>query len=113
MITKLEKAIDKGTCWGESVELITSTIVEIKALQAQLAAYRWRPVGEGLPEYKKKVWLCNINVPDGFYKAGHLIHSQSLPSGKESDEWFIGYGDIRFLTSFTHWMPITTLPKGE
>ncbi len=37
MIAKLKKALEQKTCWEESVELISSAIVEIEALQARKA----------------------------------------------------------------------------
>ena len=37
MIAKLKKALEQKTCWEESVELISSVIVGIKALQARKA----------------------------------------------------------------------------
>ncbi len=37
MIAKLKKALEQKTCWEESVELISSAIVEIKALSKKLA----------------------------------------------------------------------------
>ena len=64
MIEKLEKAMEKDTCWEEAVELISSAIVEIEALRKQLAAHRWIPVGEGLPKEEepkgraKRLYFC-------------------------------------------------------
>ncbi len=80
-----------------------TSVQVIADLKAELDKHRWISVSVRLPEYKKKVELCNINFPDGDFQHGHLMHSVCLPSGYECDEWFIKYGNIHILTSYTHW----------
>ena len=88
---------------GETPDLIT-------ALRTQLAAHRWIPVGERLPEVP-------LGPPNESSKLVWLIHKGKAEQGHYTNFagwriWGSYFNKNTVQTKITHWKPII-LPKGE
>ena len=64
-------------------------------LKSELAAYRWIPVSERLPETTECVLACNPNLTAYVGRDAYLPKKGRWESGCE----------------YTHWMPIPPLPE--
>ena len=92
----VENIIDEGDLCGNSINI---------RLEHYLAAHRWIPIAEGLPEarseeneYSERVLVCN--------KRTYSVYTDWYLTKKK--QWH-----KKPITPYTHWMPIPTLPKGE
>ena len=74
-----------------------SAIVMIEQLQSQLAALRWKSVGEGLPE--------NEEADDVLFMVGGTVEA-----GEFKNDLFWATDGESF-DNVTHWMPIPKLPE--
>ncbi len=74
----------------------------IGELQSELAAYRWIPVGERLPEEKKEVLIATSYglITTVKYQSGSFVR---LLGCRRCAGMSLG--------SVTHWMPIPPLPE--
>lgn len=70
-----------------------------KQLESELAAYRWIPVAERLPEGRWPVLVSNgLHVWKDAYFAEEKTWDKLIPGGGR-------------LVTYTHWMPIPSLPE--